>query len=221
MTYKPKIVTGTVKDTGYPIDGRVLYFSLWDYDNHENWHLCGWENADDEAVMITMYQSMTESGLCDYDTLEDFTEAWKAKKWEAPGSFCLELDKVDVVEVIQEEQKDDTREKLREYGIDLSPRKGTDRGGILCLPLDKNLNGDTQAAHPDWELIECPHCGRKCWKQPEADRLIKEQRAQALCTQCALEAGLVSPYRQNNTPKPGGNRAQRRRAERETRKGKK
>ena len=69
----------------------------------------------------------------------------------------------------------------------------------------------------DTELM-CPNCGRKCWKSSEADKLKKEQGVQWLCTRCALEAGLVSPFRQNNTPHPEGNRAQRRRAKREKRK---
>ena len=105
------------------------------------------------------------------------------------------------------------RERLRAHGFDLTPRKQTDRGGIICLPLDKNLNGDVQAKHPDWEPVECPTCGRKCWKHPEAGRLAKEQGAKMLCTECAIKAGLLSPFR-----KEGPNRAQRRRAKRERRK---
>lgn len=212
MAYKPRIVTGKVTGTGWPIDGHVLYFSQWDYDKHQSFHLYGWDDADDEAVMLTMYQCEAENGGT--YTLEAFTEMWKAKAWEPVGAFCLPLDKVEVQEVKQEEEKDDAREKLLAHGIDLSPRKDTDRGGILCLPMEKNLNGDVKAKHPDWELIECPHCGRGCWKTPEADRLVKEQGAQLLCTECALEAGLVRPYRPDNSPKPGGNRAQRRRAKR-------
>lgn len=216
MPYKPKIIKGTVKGTGWPIDGHVLYFSQWDYDNHENWHLYGWEDEADEAVMQTVFKTETEAGLCLHDTLESFTKSWKAKEWEPQGSFCLELDQVEVLEVVQEEQPDDAREKLLAHGIDLTPRKDTDKGGILCLPLDKNLNGDTQAKHPDWQPVECPCCGQKCWKPAEAEQL-KAQGVQFLCTECALKAGLVSPFRQNNTPKPEGNRKQRRRAEREKR----
>lgn len=216
MGYTPKIVTGKVTGTGWPIDGHVLYFSQWDYDR-DNWHLYGWDDADDEAVMLTMHQTEEEAGLSLYDTLEDFEKAWKAKTWEPQGTFSLDLDQVEVLEVQQEEQADDTREKLLAYGIDLTPRKANEKGGILCLPLDKNLNGDTQAKHPDWTPIPCPHCGRKCWKAPEADKLKAEQGVQLLCTECALEAGLISPYRQS-TPNPEGNRAQRRRAKREGRK---
>lgn len=212
MAYKPRIVTGMVTGTGWPIDGHVLYFSQWDYDKHQSFHLYGWDDEDDESVMLTMYQTETEADLCTCDTLEAFTEKWKAKEWEPAGAFCLPLDKVEVQEVKQEEEKDDTREKLIAHGIDLSPRKDTDRGGLLCLPLDENLNGDTKKKHPDWESMNCPHCGRKCWKPAGVDKLQQEQGVQLLCTKCALEAGLVRPYRPDNTPKPGGNRAQRRRA---------
>lgn len=211
--YKPKIIKGKVTGTGWPIDGHVLYLSLWDYDR-EFWHLYGWDDADDEAVLLTVYQTEMEAGLNTYDTLEAFAEMWRAKQWEPQGAFAIPLDKVEVVEVMQEEEKDDTREKLKAFGIDLTPRKDTDRGGILCLPMEQNLNGDVKAKHPDWQLVECPHCGRGCWKTPEADRLVAEQGVQLLCTECALEAGLVRPYRPDNTPNPAGNRAQRRRAKR-------
>lgn len=211
MPYKPRIVTGMVTGTGWPIDGHVLYFSQWDYDKHESFHLYGWDDADDEAVMLTMYQTEREAEIHTY-TLDCFTEKWKAKEWEPQGAFCLPLDKVEVQEVKQEEEKDDAREKLLAHGIDLRPRKSTEKGGILCLPMEKNINGDVKAKHPDWELIKCPHCGRNCWKTPEADRLVAEQGVQLLCTECSLEAGLVSPYRPDNSPKPGGNRAQRRAA---------
>ncbi|WP_455619622.1 hypothetical protein [Eisenbergiella sp.] len=218
MAYIPKIIKGKVTGTGWPIDGHVLHFSQWDYDNRESWHLYGWEDEDDEAVMLTVHQTETEAGLSLYDTLEDFEKAWKSKEWESQGSFCLPLNQVEVVEVVQEEVADDAREKLLAHGIDLRPRKDSDKGGILCLPLDKNLNGDIQAKHPDWQPMSCPTCGRKCWKPAEADRIQKEQGVQLLCTMCALEAGLVAPYRQSSQPKPGGNRAERRRAKREGRK---
>lgn len=214
MTYRPKIIKGKVTGTGWPIDGHTLHFSQWDYDDRTSWHLHGWEDEDDEAVMQTMFYSEMEAGICESATLEEFTEVWKAHKWEPLFSFTLHLYQVEPVETIQEESRDEHREKLREYGIDLTPRKQTDKGGIVCLPLDENLKGDTQAKHPDWEPVECPHCGRKCWKAPEVDRLISGQGAQALCTKCALECGLISPYKQNNAPKPGGNREQRRKAKR-------
>lgn len=186
-----------MQGTGWPIDGRVLYFSQWDYDDRRSWHLYGWDDPDDEAVMLTMYQTAVEAGFEPADSLESFTAAWKAKQWEAPATFCVDLDKVDVLEVMQEEQKDAQREKLRAFGIDISPRKSSDRGGILCLPLDKNLNGDTQGKHADWKPMQCPNCGRKCWKPPTVDQLVEKQGVQLLCTECALKAGLIQPYQPN------------------------
>ena len=111
MEYKPKVITGKVTGTGWPIDGHVLWFSQWDYDNRESWHLYGWEDSEDEAVMQTVFQTETEAGLCLFDTLEKFAENWKAKKWEPQGSFCLPLDKVEVLEVKQEESTNNTREQ--------------------------------------------------------------------------------------------------------------
>lgn len=216
VQYRPKIIKGTVKGTGWPIDGHTLYFSQWDYDNRESWHLYGWDEPDDESVMQTTYQTETAAGLCLYDTLEGFTEAWKAKKWEPQGAFCLTLEQVDVVEVLQEEVRNETREELRARGFDLTPRKYSDKGGILCLPLDKNLNGDTKKKHPDWELIDCPLCGQKCWKMPAADKLKEAQDVTYLCTECAIKAGFLSDYPRNRR-KPGGNREQRRRAKRNAR----
>lgn len=106
MAYQPKIVKGMVSGTGYPIDGHVLYFSLWDYDHHEFYHLYGWDDADDEAVMLTMYET-DEIGT----SLRDFTDKWKAKQFEPDGVFCLIPDTVEVLEVVREEVKDDTTAK--------------------------------------------------------------------------------------------------------------
>lgn len=228
MKYKPKVITGKVQGTGYPIDGHVLYLSQWDYDNHEAWHLWGWDDAAAEAVMLTMYQSEKDADISFYDTLKDFEKAWKAKEWEPQCSFCLKLENVEIIEVIQEEEADDTREQLLDHGISLTPRKNTDKGGIICLPLDEHIGGYVQTKHPDWEAVSCPNCGRKCWKMPEVERLQKTQDLQILCTNCALEAGLVVPDmhmklqpkkvpnpQPNKEPKPRLNRAQRRLAERE------
>lgn len=161
MTYKPKIVTGKVTGTGYPIDGHVLYFSLWDYDNHENFHLYGWDDADDEAVMLTMYQAEREDGLCTCDTPDAFAEKWKAREWEPAAAFCLPLDKVEVQEVKQEEEKSDAREKLLARGIDLSPRKNIDPAVRWGLNL-ANLNAGAFGSPEDPETL------LRYWKAQEA-----------------------------------------------------
>jgi len=118
MQYKPKIIAGRVKGTGYPIDGHVLNFSQWDYDNRESWHLYGWDEASDEAVMLTMFKAELEAvnEVCLANTgepleytdedFEDFKRTWEAGEWEPDGVFCLPLDKVEVVTVLQEEETD-------------------------------------------------------------------------------------------------------------------
>ena len=217
MAYKPLIVAGKVKNTGYPIDGRVIYFVMWDYDR-EFWRIYGWDEADDLAVMNTMFELEREDGFRTYESFSAFLENWKAGHWRPHEDYAFPLDKVEVVEIKQEEEPNATRERMIADGFDLSPRRSTDRGGILCLPLDENLNGDVQAKHPDWKPTICPICGRKCWKQKEVDRLCIEQDVKIVCTACAIEAELIAPFKPNNTPHPDGNRAQRRRAKREQRK---
>ena len=94
---RPQIVKGRVKDTGWPIDGHVLTFGLWDYDHKSSYHLYTWDDADDEAVMQTMFQTLVEAGMEDADRLEEFTKEWKAGQFDAPGAFCIDLDKVEEI----------------------------------------------------------------------------------------------------------------------------
>ena len=105
INYRPKVVIGKVKNTGWPIDGHELALALWDYDKHVSYHLWSWGDEADEAMMQTMYQTEQEAGLCTFDSLEEFAVAWKAKEWEPDGVFMIPIECVDVLEVVQEEQK--------------------------------------------------------------------------------------------------------------------
>lgn len=102
--YKPKVIEGKVNGTGWPIDGHTLILSLWDYDDYESYHLYCWEDKDDRVVMETMFITETAAGLGMYDTLEEFAEYWD--EWEPDGVFCIPLENVEVLKVIQEEQKE-------------------------------------------------------------------------------------------------------------------
>lgn len=101
--YKPRVIEGKISGTGWPIDGHALMLSLWDYDNRSSWHLDYWKNEDDSVVMETMFITETAAGMCLYDTLEEFAEHWD--EWEAQGVFCIPLDNVEVLKVLQEEAK--------------------------------------------------------------------------------------------------------------------
>lgn len=101
MSYKPKVVRGTVKNTNTPLDGVTLHLSLWSWDNHSSYHLYGWDNEVDEKVMQAMYQE--DELYKDIYTEEEFCELWKAKEYEPDMVYCIDLDKVDVIEVVQEE----------------------------------------------------------------------------------------------------------------------
>ena len=53
------------------------------------------------------------------------------------------------------------------------------------MPLKKHVpNG-----HSDWKLVKCPKCGRECWEIPLVE-FVRQQGAVALCTECAIRAGM-------------------------------
>lgn len=101
--YRPKIVEGRISGTGWPVDGHTLVLSLWDYDDYGDWHLYGWPDEADRAVMETMSITETAAGMCLYDTLEEFAGHWE--EWEPEGSFCIPLGNVEILRVVQDEQK--------------------------------------------------------------------------------------------------------------------
>lgn len=103
LEYRPKVVEGKINGTGWPIDGHALMLSSWDYDNHDSWHLDLWKDEDDPAVMETMFITETAADMCLYDTLEEFAKHWD--DWEAQAVFCIPLENVEVLKVLQEEEK--------------------------------------------------------------------------------------------------------------------
>ena len=70
--------------------------------------------------------------------------------------------------------------------VNIKPRKPTDKGGVACMPLLKNV----PVGHPEWELTTCPACGAKCWKQPDIDIMIRTHGVIARCTMCALKGNM-------------------------------
>lgn len=68
--------------------------------------------------------------------------------------------------------------------IKIEPRKPTDRGGYACMPLKDNV----MVGRPGWKLVNCPECGRECWRSELVDA-AEASGAIALCTMCALSKG--------------------------------
>lgn len=66
----------------------------------------------------------------------------------------------------------------------IRPRKPSDRGGYICLPLKANV----PEGRAEWTLVKCPECGAECWRDPAVSE-VEKTGAVALCTMCALRKG--------------------------------
>lgn len=92
-----------VKEGEY-FDGLELYLSKWNYDNHERWHLYSWEDKDDEAVMLGMYQAEQYHPYKRYiKDFEQFQKDWAAGEYDPGMTYTFKDSEVEVLEVLQEE----------------------------------------------------------------------------------------------------------------------
>lgn len=101
MGYKPKVVRGTVKNTNTPLDGVTLHLALWAWDDYSSYHLYGYDTADKEKIILAMKQA---DDLYQEESIEEFTRLWESGEYEPDMVYCIDLDKVDVIEVVQEEE---------------------------------------------------------------------------------------------------------------------
>ncbi len=67
--------------------------------------------------------------------------------------------------------------------VKIEPRKTTDRGGYLMLPLVKNV---PYPANDTWKKSTCPKCGAKCWDRRLPPGFTEDMFTGKLCTECAL-----------------------------------
>ena len=87
-------------------DGLELYLSLWAYDGHSAWHLYNWKQEDDERVMNAIYHAEQFNPFPAYlKDYEKFVADWKAETYDPGCVFTLPLDAVEVLQVLQEEDK--------------------------------------------------------------------------------------------------------------------
>ena len=101
---------------GQRFDGLVLYLSKWNWDNHESWHLYNWEDKDDEAVMLGLYEA--EQYHPDAKTryrndFEKFQKDWKNEEYDPGMTFTFKDSEVEVLETVQEEVDNIDHEAVR------------------------------------------------------------------------------------------------------------
>lgn len=66
--------------------------------------------------------------------------------------------------------------------IKIWPRGQTETGGILLMPMKKNI----PEGHPEWSLVKCPICGQACWR-PVTRQYLRQHKMKAACTECGLK----------------------------------
>lgn len=60
----------------------------------------------------------------------------------------------------------------------------------ICMPLFKNVSKDFIIRHKGTRLTICPACGKECYETTDTRRLKKMPGHKAVCTECAIRAGL-------------------------------
>lgn len=63
--------------------------------------------------------------------------------------------------------------------MEIKPRRISDRGGIITMPLKVNVPDPNDNS---WEETNCPECGAKCWKRP----FPKDSAKICLTEECVL-----------------------------------
>ena len=76
--------------------------------------------------------------------------------------------------------------KEKNVGVKIEPRKSTDRGGYLMMPLRANV---PKSGDDTWRLTNCPNCGCECWSRPLPQGMTEDMFTGRLCTMCALREG--------------------------------
>ena len=71
--------------------------------------------------------------------------------------------------------------------VKIMPRKTTDRGGYLPMPLREKV---PEPRNKKWKLTKCPFCGAECWEQPLPEGCTEDMFDGKCCTMCAFKKGL-------------------------------
>ena len=86
MTYRD---FESIQRANEEFDGLVVLLSLWDYDNHEAYHLHNWNPEDDERMMMAIYHSEQVHPFPRYkNALEQFKADWAAGTYDPGATLC-------------------------------------------------------------------------------------------------------------------------------------
>lgn len=95
-------------------DNLELWVSMWDYDNHTAWHLWNWKKKDDNRVMLAMYEAEQYHPFMRFkNDFERFKALWESGEYDPGCTYTFPLESVEVLEVVQEEQKNTDPEKVK------------------------------------------------------------------------------------------------------------
>ena len=95
-------------------DGLELWVSMWNYDNHESWHLWNWKKEDDSRVMLAMYEAEQYNPFGGYEEdFEGFKADWEAGNYDPGCTYTFPLSAVEVLEVVQEEEDNTDHERVQ------------------------------------------------------------------------------------------------------------
>ena len=85
--------------------GLIVELSLWEYDNHESYHLDSWKPEDDEKIMMGVYYAEQTHPFPRYkNDFEKFKADWESKEYEFDGaSLVFAPEDVEELETICEE----------------------------------------------------------------------------------------------------------------------
>lgn len=101
MTYRD---FESIQRANEEFDGLVVLLSLWDYDNHEAYHLHNWNPEDDERMMMAIYHSKQVHPFPRYkNALEQFKADWAAGTYDPGATLCFQPEDVEEIEVLCEE----------------------------------------------------------------------------------------------------------------------
>lgn len=71
--------------------------------------------------------------------------------------------------------------------MEIKPRKKSDCGGIIMMPLKVNVPKPKDGT---WRETICSKCGAVCWDRPLPEGFKEEMFVGKMCTMCALKKGF-------------------------------